>query len=165
MPNIVVDTNVWVMADRVLSLGEDTPFDEAACIEACYNWLNGFSESADKLLVDLDYRVMAEYRSNVTKGGLAEQELNRLESQPLARLMSVSIVFDGHGHAELPDDLTIADESDRKFVALAISQDPYAPIYNATDTDWGKAKSSLTAYGLAIHELCQAYIDARAAAF
>ena len=161
MPNIVVDTNVWAMADRVTSLEEGTPSDEADCVKACYKWLLDFSLNDDKLLVDHDYEVMSEYRRNVVKGGLAEQELNRLESQPLAKLLGVSIAFDRDGHAELPAQVRVADESDRKFVALAISETPFAPIYNATDTDWEQEKAQLHAFGITVHELCQGYIAAR----
>ena len=71
------------------------------------------------------------------------------------------IEYDGDGHALLPDPLSFHDPADRKFIALAISETPFAPIYNATDTDWEQDKAQLHAFGITVHELCQGYIDAR----
>ena len=125
----------------------------------CYQWMRSFLDSDDKLVVDRAYRIFSEYRRNIASGGVAEQELNRLESIPLERLEYVDIEFDRNGHAVLPIAVRIDDEDDRKFVAVAISRDPYAPIYNATETDWANEEERLTRFGLVIRELCPAYVS------
>ena len=158
MSAVVVDTNVWVLADRITSISADTPDVEADCIEACYRWVQEFAQSDDILVVDSLYRIFKEYRDNVKAGGLAEQELNRLESVSLRRLVYIDVEFDINGHAILPSPISFEDEEDRKFIAVAIGVEPYAPIHNAEDTDWEKERQQLESQGLTIHELCPDYI-------
>ena len=55
----------------------------------------------------------------------------------------------------------LEDESDRKFLAVAVECEPYAPILNATETDWAQEKQQLVENGITIHELCPAYIEAK----
>ena len=160
MSEVVIDTNVWVLADRITSDNEGVPLYEAECIEACYRWLNRFAEGSDQLVVDYAYRALAKYRDNIREGGFAEQVLNQLESAVLQRLVFVQIVFDSDDYAILPFPITFKDPEDRKFIALAIARDPIAPIYNATDTDWEKEREQLVSHGLTIHELCPDYIEA-----
>lgn len=158
MSEVVVDTNVWVYADRITSISTETPAIEADCIEACYRWMQEFIQSEDRLVVDRSYRIFLEYRNNVSRGGLAEQELNRLESLPFERLVYVDIELDADGNAIVPLEVLIEDESDRKFIAVAIALEPYAPIYNATETDWSEEEQRISRYGLVVHELCPEYI-------
>lgn len=161
MSEVVIDTNVWVLADRITSDTEGVPDDEVECIEACYYWLSRFAESSDQLVVDYSYRVLSKYRENIRKGGFAEQTLNRLESAVLERLVFVDIPFDSDEIAVLPFPVTFEDPDDRKFIALALARDPIAPIYNASDTDWEKEREQLAANGLTIRELCPDYIEER----
>ncbi|MCY3914631.1 MAG: hypothetical protein OXG49_01330 [Chloroflexi bacterium] len=161
MSDIVIDTNVWVLADRITSISAEIPAIETDCIETCYQWIQQFAASGDRLVVDRSYRIFHEYRNNIRQGGLAEQELNRLESNLLERLVFVDIAFDRDGHAIVPADVMIKDESDRKFIAVAIASEPYAPIYNATETDWTEEQERLSQFGLVVHELCPDYIEQR----
>lgn len=159
MTDVVVDTNVWAMVDKTIA--DVSTIEELDCIEACKNWLKLFTESDDRLAIDWMYKILAEYRGQIKKGGLAEQLLNRLEAQPRDRLVELEIEFDENGYAILPDDIEFHDRNDRKFIAVAIQFDPYAPIYNATDTDWAKEKPSLIEHGFTIHELCDDYIQSK----
>ena len=159
MSEVVIDTNVWALADRITSDNEGVPLHEAECIEACYLWLNRFAESSDQLVVDYAYRVLAKYRDNIREGGFAEQVLNQLESVALERIIFVDIQLDIDDYAILPFPMTFEDPEDRKFIALAVAREPFAPIYNATDTDWAKEREQLAQHGLTIHELCPEYIE------
>ena len=159
MSDIVVDTNVWAMADRLIV--EGLPKEEENCIRACRDWLERFVRSEDRLIVDWTYRIILEYRRNISDGGFAEQELNKLETQSGKRFVGQQIEFDDHGHAILPPQIAFHDPTDRKFIALAMQFNPYAPIYNATDTDWTKEK--LAERGFAIYELCPDYIHSKLA--
>ena len=157
MSDIVVDANVWAMADRPIIAGLSK--EEENCIRVCRDWLEQFVRSEDRLIVDWTYRIISEYRRNISVGGFAEQELNKLEAQSGKRFIGISLEFDEHGHAILPADIAFADPEDRKFIALAIQFHPYAPIYNATDTDWSEAVNRLAERGLTIYELCPDYIQ------
>ena len=159
MTDVVIDTNVWAMIDKTIA--DVNTAEELDCIKACQEWIKAFISGDDRLAVDTMYKILGEYRQNIKKGGLAEQYLNRLESQPRDRIKDKEIEFDVDGYAILPDDWVFHDPSDCKFIAVSISFDPYAPIYNATDTDWEKEKPSLQEKGLIIHELCPDYIEVR----
>lgn len=161
MSEVVVDTNVWVLADRITSDNIRVPTSEADCIEACYQWLTQFVESEDRLVVDYSYRILGEYRDNIQMGGISEVLLNKLESIALERLVYADIEFDSNQHANLPFPITFEDPNDRKFIAVAIVREPYAQIYNATETDWAKELDRLKEYGLIVNELCPEYIDER----
>lgn len=162
MSEAVVDTNVWVYADRITADGAGIPAIEGDCIESCYLWLTEFVDGSDQLVVDYSNRIIGEYRQNIVAGGVAEQLLNQLEIIALERIIYVDIDFDRNHHAELP--FALGDPSDRKFVAAAIAREPFAPIYNATDTDWSKEREALSRYGLTINELCPDYIQQRLSA-
>jgi len=155
----VIDTNVWIMIDRSIAEVEST--EELDCIDASRQWLRNFITSSDHLALDNQYLILREYRKNIPQGRLAEQYLNQLEAQPRDRLIEVPIQLDENGHAILPTNITFADPGDRKFIAVAIQFTPYAPIINATDTDWGKEASILSAAGIIIEELCDAYLRSR----
>ena len=159
MSYLVVDANVWIVADRLITQG--LPIEEENCIKTCREWLEQFAGSEDRLLVDLGYRIILEYRNNIRSRGLAEQILNRLESESVTRLVGAQIDFDRDGYATLPMELESVDRSDRKFVAVALQHIPFAPIYVATDRGWTQGKDILTEYGLTIHLLCPDYIQIR----
>lgn len=158
MSDIIVDANVWAMADRSIIAGLSK--EEENCIKACRDWLERFVKSEDRLIVDWTYRIISEYRRHISRGGFAEQELNKLEAQSGKRLVGRQIEFDGNGHAILPEGFAFHDPEDRKFIALAMQSNPYAPIYNATDTDWAEA-NWLAERGFMIYELCPPYIQAK----
>jgi predicted nucleic acid-binding protein len=151
----VVDTNVWVMIDKIPPASEA----ERQCVLACVKWGKAFNEGTDdhKIAVDMAHKILNEYRANIKKGGLAEQYLNKVLSQPITRLAFVEIVFDAHGHAVVLDNL-ISDPKDRKWVAVALKFDPPLPILNATDTDWIKDKAKLAQANIEVKELCGVYI-------
>lgn len=159
MAEFVIDTNVWIMIDRSIAEVEST--EELDCIEAARDWLRNFITSSDHLALDNQYLILREYRTNIAQGRLAEQYLNQLEAQPRHRLIEMPIQLDENGHAILPANITFADPSDRKFIAVAMQFKPYAPIINATDTDWHKEASTLSELGIVIEELCDTYLQSR----
>ncbi len=157
MTEYVVDTNVWVKVD--FDVSKATTIEELDCASACRTWLREFIESTNKLVVDLDYRIIKEYRANILKGGLAHQWLNRLETQPRdLRLIELQIAYDSDGYAVVAPEVAVTDKEDRKLIAVALAHTPTPPIVNSTDTDWAKDKAMLDAAGLRIHELCESYI-------
>lgn len=159
MSDIVIDANVWAMADRMIT--ETLPVEEANCIRACREWLKQFVDGDDLLVVDWEYRIISEYRRNISANGFAEQLLNRLESVSRSRFSGVTLEVDNNKNAILPEGFSLNDPADRKYVAAALKCDPYATIYNAADTDWAEEGERLTQHGLTIHELCPDYIEQR----
>jgi len=152
----VVDTNIWVMIDKPL---DKLSLEEITCLKACRKWLKDFVKSEQKLVVDLSYKIIGEYRVNIPKGGLARQWLNQLETQPReVRLIEVEIELDDKGVAVLPKTLVIADKNDRKFVAVALAVDPHPSIVNATDTDWLGVQKGLEEHNIIVINLCLDYL-------
>jgi hypothetical protein len=110
-------------------------------------------------VVDFSWKILTEYRKNIREGGLAQQYLNQLLTQPINRLIFVKLDFDADGYAIVPSDLMIDDEEDRKFIAAALAHTPTPPIIDATDTDWEKEKARLQKHGINVQELCPEYIQ------
>lgn len=158
MLKVVVDTNVWATAGKTIA--EVDTIEEADCIEHCADWIVEFLDGNFKLIVDSNGKVIDEYNYYILPGRFPESELNRLYSELWGRLEFVDIEFDEAGYAVLPEIVCFHDPADRKFVALALACDPYAPIYNATDTDWTKEREQLIANDLIVEELCPEYIAA-----
>lgn len=152
----VVDSNVWAWVDKPISQLSKV---ELQCLQACLEWLKEFVPSADKLVVDLTYKILQEYRNQIKKGGLAEQWLNKVETQPRNRkLVELQIEFDDDGYAVVPESLAMNDKADRKFIAVALKDNPIPPIVNASDTDWYKDQDMLKKGGIQVIELCLDYI-------
>ena len=159
MADFVVDTNVWAMVDNKF---DKTQKQELVCVENCYLWLKSLVAGHDKLVTDLSFKIIQEYRANIPRGGLAEAWLNQVMTQPIDRKWVFhQITFDGDGFAQLPAHYEIADKNDRKFVAVALAHTPTPPIVNATDTDWHGERVKLEAAGIALQEVCSAYIEAK----
>ena len=158
MLRVVVDTNVWATAGK--SIADVYTIEEADCIEHCTDWIMELLDGPRKVIVDTDGKVIDEYTFYILHGRFPESELHRLYSELWGRLEQVEIEFDEAGYAVLPEALKFHDPADRKFVALALAVDPYAPIYNATDTDWTKEREQLEAAGIFVEELCPDYISA-----
>ena len=162
MAEYVVDTNVWVMVDFDVSTAT---LEELDCATGCRRWLREFINGTDKLVVDLDYKIIREYRDNIAKGGLANQWLNRLETQPRdLRLIELQIQYDEYGFGIVPPEVAIHDLKDRKWVAVALAHKPTPPIVNATDPDWTEDKAMLAEVGIQVQELCAAYIQLKLSA-
>lgn len=157
----VIDTNVWVLSSRAIGT---LTLEEIRCYKKALQWLKTFSESANRLCVDTDHRILVEYRNpkNIGRNTLAEQILNGLQRQPAPRIIYVAIQWAEGADpvAVVPEILNALDRSDRKFAAVALAVEPHPPIINATDTDWAKAKDHLAAVGLTVEECCPDYIQA-----
>lgn len=157
MNNIVVDSNVWVNAGKLAS--EVETIEEIDCIEACIDWTNAFLSGDARILVDTEGKVFDEYWTYVSTGRFPGSSLFELYNNLWERFEPREIRFDKDGIAVLPETISFHDVDDRKFIALALSCTPYAPIFNAADGDWAKERDSLLEYGLTIHELCPDYIE------
>ena len=94
------------------------------------------------------------------QAAVAESLLNLLTGELFYRLELKNIQLDANGIALVPERFQFVHSKDRKFIAIAIQCKPYAPIYNATDTDWTKEREQLEAAGIFVEELCPDYISA-----
>jgi hypothetical protein len=157
--DFVVSANVWIEVDKPIA--SITSVTEIDCIQLCREWLRSFIQSSDRLVVDITYKIILEYRNNISQQGSARQWLNQLETQPRNRLVELEIEWDNDQYAVVPESCAGVDASDRKFVAVALAHQPTPPIINAVDTDWDKSKAQLDTVGIIVREICSAYIQER----
>jgi hypothetical protein len=160
MTDYVIDTNVWIMVDRLPDEIQD--HDELDCHLQCVDWLSNFVRGEDRLVVDWDYKILGEYRRHAARGELFNRWLNQLERQNRL-IVNYQVQFDAQGYAVVPESLAEFDPSDKKFIAVARDYNPILLIVNATDTDWAKSREILEAEGITVQELCSAYIEMRLA--
>lgn len=154
MSEVVVDTNIWVIADE--QPAEVKSQAEKDCILACCDWLELFVRGDDCLVID-DYdtfQILTEYRNNIRSGGLAENILNKLSSSLFSRLVRKRIELDSDNFALVPSQFQQIHKNDRKFVAVAIQCEPFATIFHATDRGWITNRDLLEENSLPIKGLC-----------
>ncbi len=159
MVDYIVDVNVIAHVNKLLSELEDEI--EIACFEACRAWLRSFDMSGgDRIVLDNSFEIYNKYTeyANKNTGGFARSWLNDLNRNLPQTTDWVSIEFDDHGYAILPESIPFNDPADRKFIAVTLAHPAHPSIINATDTDWAKQKALLQANGVEVVELCPDYI-------
>ena len=146
MGEIVVDTNVWAVAD------ERHERASLECAEACQDLLRTL-RSDQVLAVDDDYAVLREYRRNIDPSGFAAKLLNHLQQR--GPLHFVALTQDEDDEIFSPGGaLESFDVSDRKFVLVALESQPRRPIFDAVDPDWSAHAEGLATLAIPVHELC-----------
>lgn len=155
----VVDTNVWVAADRGRAQGTD-------CDSKALRFLRRLVYGKGKIAADLrisrhaEGLVFQEYRKRfrgahprVSQQSISYQILNRLINR--GRVCYQTIEIDGE-IAVLPEELEqlVDDDDDRKFVALSLAFSERPPIVNATDPGWDCWKDGLCDHGIKVIQLC-----------
>ena len=166
MSERIVDTNVWVVASGDSSASED-------CLANCFEWLLGFRESGDDLVVDTasfgsdqvpGNSVLTELRGNLKGGSFIRDLFNRVFMADF-RFELIELEYDDSG-AVLPNDVLLPgfEPADRKWVALHLAHDDHPPIHNAYDGDWIKHEEDLERAGVGITHLCEMELRRRVAA-
>lgn len=155
MNHRVIDTNVMVAADDSEPPTSATHLS-LACRQNAVTWLRSFLQFRHRLVIDLDHKILSEYRRNVQSGGNFRSYFLR-DTLQLALVDWVRIVFDTNGHAQLPEELVtvVHDYEDRKFVAVALAHGHRPPIVNAADTDWLSCEHMLQRYNIECIHICE----------
>lgn len=163
MADLVIDTNVPIVAN-----GEHEKAS-IGCIQAC---ITALVRSRDgRVVVDDLGLIFAEYRNNLAHRGqpgvgdaffkwLWDNQAN----DDHCRRVAVTPLHGGWRlFAEFPDDdrLREFDQSDQKFVAVALASALHPPILNASDTDWWPVRHDLDRHGVVIEFLCPELMRAR----
>ncbi|MBM3473196.1 MAG: hypothetical protein FJX75_08020 [Armatimonadetes bacterium] len=143
----VVDTNVWAVA------AGGHPDAGPRCVERCASRLLALGET-DILAVDSDYRILGEYYDNLPANSAQVLLLNRLQQTGRYDPRPCEWEPTAPGVAVVPESLEALDPNDRKFAAVALTYDPPAPIWNASDPGWSKCADACRAEGLTVVELC-----------
>jgi hypothetical protein len=163
--NVVVDTNVWVMAHKLIEAHKTSA--DSDCAEACTRWLTELEKNARSLVVDDRGIILRKYWEYLEKGqhSAVRKTLGLLTKG--GWIKKVKIEFDENDCAILPPDLTLdleaqdskINDEDWKFIAVALACNPHAPIVNAADSDWARNRDVLAEYDLWVEELCPELIE------
>jgi hypothetical protein len=150
---VVVDTNVWRLADK---RPKDISLDDVDCVAACKDFLSTLETDKHTLAVDMSFVILGEYRDNLKRGGFGYELLSRLELQWMKRIVfaDVQSAHDDHSLFCSGGPLCGFHDDDRKFVMVAIQTDPHRPIYNATDRDWSEHSKGFETAEIEVRELC-----------
>lgn len=151
----VVDTNVALVANN------KAPQANPQCVLACIEMLETIIQSGGVVL-DEGMFILQEYLNNLHLAGQpgVGDAFFRWVWQHQARedvCARVRITEDeSRGFAEFPDDarLDSFDQSDRKFVAVALTCRHQPEILNAVDSDWWHHRHALRDCGVNVRFLC-----------
>ncbi len=159
--NCVVDTNVATTANRM------NDGASAACVAASARALQDVMRGGH-VYVDNGGEIVREYCKNLRRSGepgpgdaflkwLLQHEWG---GQRVTRVSITAKQNDAEDFEELPspDDSTVYDRSDRKFLAVAAAHDRRPHILQSFDSKWWGWKASLAKCGVTIHFLCQTEI-------
>lgn len=153
---VIVDTNVAVVANCT---------DQASlqCRAKCAQKLHEIVKGR-RLVLDAGNEVFDEYRKHLSFSGqpgagdiffkwLTDNKFNA-EQVELVELIADPLRQDQFSAFPNDEDLARFDQSDRKFVALALTHPDRPPIMTATDSDWWNFLEQLNSAGVLVEFLC-----------
>ena len=162
--NCVVDTNVATTANGM------NDGASPGCVAASARALQQVTR-AGHVYVDDGGEVVREYCRNLKRSGepgpgdsflkwLLQHEWG---GQRVTRVRITAKEHDSDDFEELPtpDDGTVYDRSDRKFLAVAAAHQGRPHILQSFDSKWWGWRASLAKCGVTIHFLCEAEIKAK----
>lgn len=150
----VVDTNVLIAAssvDPVHPRDIDATPEEPALRLQVWSWLKAFRESDTRLVLDLQGKILEEYRKKLGFNDFGIQVV--MHKWSTCAVDDVCLDFDADGHGVLPVSLepVVHDLADRKMVAAcleAMSRFASCHIAFAGDTDWHDWENALAEHGV-----------------
>jgi len=162
-PAVVIDTNVPVVANGKHDRAG------AKCERACINALRAARRKI--ILLDDSYEIFDEYRRNLAgsgQPGIGDAFFKWLwynQANPdHCHLVAITPIDEREvDYAEFPNDsdLKTFDQSDRKFVAVALASKMKPAILNASDTDWWNFRECLARNGVKVKFLCPELMGSR----
>jgi len=165
--NCVIDTNVLIVASGehpespFLSTGH--PVDNPETADAVLQWVSGFIESDEHMVVDIDGAIRDEYFNKLTEQDYGRRAyIDKNDKGQIEYMELAWEVKEPDWTAELSDILkgVIHDRSDRKLVAACIEalKENETNIVNACDTDWITWEEALQKEGIIIEQLADAWV-------
>jgi hypothetical protein len=159
--DLVVDTNVAVVANDARFDLDDPRRRPTECIEACVDVLLELTR-AGRLVIDDGGEIFAQYSTYLSRAGqpgagdifMKWVHDNQWQEDLVVR---VRVTPDANrGYAEFPDDSNLKDFDwdDRVFVAVVVACDEWPRIQQAVDYKWHRWAEALEANGVHVDFLC-----------
>jgi hypothetical protein len=161
MAEFIVDTNVPLVAS---GLSEQMSIE---CQKTCFEFLEKLINGNDLVVIDDQYWILGEYEHEMKRQGTyGHQFLKWLlrNSHDLRKVKFVTIHPVGkseYDFEEFPETLEAVDfdNSDRKYVAVAVANNFVAPIVEAADSKWIGWQEALAAEGIGVVFLCKKELE------
>ncbi len=154
---VVVDTNVAVAANG------QTPQASIDCVRGCIRALLHV-RAERRLLLDRAGLILNEYRTYLSptgQPGVGDAFFkwlwnNQANPQLCQHITLTPLADDRRQFAEFPadPDLMDFDQSDQKFVAVAIASGEHPPVVEATDTKWWSYREVLARHEVPVEFIC-----------
>lgn len=163
----VVDTNVLIAAsavDLTSAMAIHASPAEPELRKRVKSWLDAFSASPSKLILDGSLAIEQEYRKNLSYSDYGIQVLQHKWDTLCVEL--VDIAYDQNGYAILGGVLeeVVHDNADRKMVAAAvavISDGKECCIVFAGESDWHAWEDALSQEGICLEPLIEEWSRAK----
>lgn len=161
MTEYIIDTNVPLVAQ-----GSGNHMS-SNCTQNCVAFLERLFNGHFKLVIDDGYHLIAEYQNLMLKGSQAQYGNRFLkwifthQDNPL-KIKTVEVnQLDEYNFKEVPKSLIEIgfDNSDRKFVAVAVANNYRAPIAQAADSKWIGWEDALNKEGISVFFLCKEELE------
>lgn len=155
----VVDTNV------VITANEEAPQAGVECVLASVRFLKAI-QADGTVVIDTDFAVLKEYLRYFNKVGqertgdvFVSWVLTNRANPDRVRQIHLAQAHNAAGemtYVAFPENAALQtfDPSDRKFVALALTDPTRPTIINAVDRDWWENRDVLESHGIEINFLC-----------
>jgi len=169
-PRYVVDTNVLIAASAADPTNpkdiDATPREPAQRL-IIWQWLDEFSSSASHLVLDFGKEIYSEYCRKLGFNDYGIQVVMR--KWDTCSVDSVEVQPHADWYEVIPHELkpVLHDVADRKMVAAALAamtSHGECPIAFAGDTDWHGWEIALTAHGVCLTPIIEAWSRAKYAA-
>jgi hypothetical protein len=157
MPEYIIDTNVLLIAQREGEQMSDS------CVLACIDFIESIFSNKFTVVIDDHFEILKEYQLKLNNKGQKKYGDRLLhwiyanQGNPnLVKIVPITPVGN-YDFEEFPTVLnSIAfDNSDKKFVAVSISNNNQAPIVQCSDSKWIGWEENLAGEGVQIHFLCR----------
>ncbi|MFH1117893.1 MAG: hypothetical protein V1792_28565 [Pseudomonadota bacterium] len=161
-----MDTNVPKVAN-LASDPDNVPDELAPCVLACVEYIQHIVTKGG-LVIDAGDEIFDEYRQQLSMSGqpgVGDRFMKWVHDNrwKFPREDRVTITRNDTSYLEFPDHagLTLFDNSDRKFVAVANAHRDKPPVLEATDSKWWGWKDELAQAGIIVRFLCAEYIESK----
>jgi hypothetical protein len=162
----VIDTNVLLVASAAHPGSpldcNVTPIDDPNLRREVLNWLEAFEISDEKIVLDWEWKIVAEYKGENRRHKLSEQDyglLVVLHKYSTNQFQGVELQWNEPDSASIHDPVLhdlIQDHADRKMVAAALAcggGEGGCDIVNSCDTDWYDWQGPLETSGVFVHQI------------
>lgn len=163
----LIDTNVMMAASAIRELSNVAARAMPKQIEwreVIYQWLVNFDQSDQRIVLDEDGLVVAEYERNMPYNWREQEYGMQVLQDKIDRTLAIFVPIEsveGNGEhiavLEPAHEALVSDREDRKWVACALAArllyDQVPPIVYGAETDWFIAENQLKGIGLCFRPL------------